>query len=139
MSRGSSTEIVLVLDANIVLPACASDEGFAMFAHERLVAPPLMWSEARATLHLGLTRGLVDRESAELSFGRLEECPVSAESPPALGRETWRLADDLGMGRTYDAEYVALASLLECRLVTLDARLRRGAARLGFVIGPGEL
>lgn len=130
---------MLVLDANVVLPACASDQGFARFSGERLVAPPLMWSEARATLHLGLTRGIVDRESAELSFGRLEDCPVAVESPPALGREAWRVADDLGMGRTYDAEYVALASLLGCRLVTLDVRLRRGAARLGFVIGPGEL
>jgi hypothetical protein len=38
-----------------------------------------------------------------------------------------------------DAEYLALAHLLDCRLVTLDARLRRGAARLGFVVTPLEL
>lgn len=43
------------------------------------------------------------------------------------------------MGRTYDAEYLALASLLKCRLVTLNGRLRRGADSLGFVIGPEEL
>jgi hypothetical protein len=34
---------------------------------------------------------------------------------------------------------VALASLLGCRLVTVDARLRCGAERLGFVVGPTEL
>jgi predicted nucleic acid-binding protein len=45
----------------------------------------------------------------------------------------------LGWAKTYDAEYVALARLLGCRLVTLDARLRRGADRLGFVISPDEL
>jgi hypothetical protein len=44
-----------------------------------------------------------------------------------------------GFGRTYDAEYVALAKILDCRLVTIDGRLRRGADRLGFVIGPDEL
>jgi predicted nucleic acid-binding protein len=34
---------------------------------------------------------------------------------------------------------VALARLLNCRLVTVDARLRRGADRLGFVVTPAEL
>lgn len=52
---------------------------------------------------------------------------------------TWAIADELGWGRTYDAEYVALARILHCRLVTLDARLRRGADRLGFVVTPTEL
>jgi predicted nucleic acid-binding protein len=49
------------------------------------------------------------------------------------------IAVELGWGRTYDAEYVALAKILRCRLVTLDMRLRRGADRLGFVITPDEL
>jgi predicted nucleic acid-binding protein len=130
---------LLVLDANVVLPACASDKGFARFSSDSLAAPPLMWSEVMAALHLGLTRGIIDREGAELSFHRLEESPISTRSPRALGREAWRIADELGMGRTYDAEYLALASLLGCRLVTLDGRLKRGAARLGFVVGPEEL
>lgn len=49
------------------------------------------------------------------------------------------MADVLGWAKTYDAEYVALAALLKCRLVTLDARLRRGANWLGLVVGPAEL
>ena len=48
-------------------------------------------------------------------------------------------ADEMGWARTYDAEYVALARLLDCRLVTLDSRLRRGADRLGLVVSPTEL
>jgi predicted nucleic acid-binding protein len=60
-------------------------------------------------------------------------------SHPRLGAEAWRIADELRWARTHDAEYVALASLLRCRLVTVDARLRRGADRLGFVVGPTEL
>ena len=49
------------------------------------------------------------------------------------------MADELGWAKTYDANYVALARILVCRLVTRDARLRRGTARFGFVIGPTEL
>jgi predicted nucleic acid-binding protein len=130
---------LLVLDANVVLPACASDDGFDRFSGEPLAAPPLMWSEVMAALHLGLTRRIIDREGAERSLQRLEGCPITTRSPRSLRREAWRIADVLGMGRTYDAEYLALASLLGCRLVTLDGRLRRGADSLGFVIGPEEL
>jgi predicted nucleic acid-binding protein len=45
----------------------------------------------------------------------------------------------MGWAKTYDAEYLALARLLGCRVVTLDLRLRRGADRLGLVVTPGEL
>ena len=43
-----------------------------------------------------------------------------------------------GMGENYDAEYLALAQLLNCRFVTPDARLHRSAASLGFVVSPTE-
>lgn len=44
----------------------------------------------------------------------------------------WRLADRFDWAKTYDAEYLALASLLEAKLVTFDKRLRRAAERLGL-------
>jgi predicted nucleic acid-binding protein len=56
-----------------------------------------------------------------------------------LGDEAWRIADELGWAKTYDAEYVALAGLLGCRVVTLDGRLRRRAEQLGFVVTPADL
>jgi hypothetical protein len=33
----------------------------------------------------------------------------------------------------------AVARLRNCRVVTVDGRLRRGTQRLGFVVGPNEL
>ena len=48
------------------------------------------------------------------------------------------LGDDL-WAKTYDAEYLALARLLRCRLLTLDGRLRRRAASVVEIVGPTEL
>jgi predicted nucleic acid-binding protein len=65
-------------------------------------------------------------------------CPVQRIDPRELGKRMGARRAP-GWGRTYDAEYVALAQILGCRVVTIDARLRRGAAQLGIVIGLDEL
>jgi predicted nucleic acid-binding protein len=130
---------VLVIDANIALAACGGKEDSFATLGDELASIPLMWSEARATLHLQFVKGDIDRADAETIHNRLDSCPVQRIDPVELGTEAWRLAEEFGWGRTYDAEYVALAKILGCRLVTLDARLRRGADRLGFVVTPTEL
>ena len=130
---------MLVIDANVARAACGGEgDGFAVLGDE-LVSVPLMWSEARASLHLALLKGEIGRDDGEIIHDRLESCPVDRVEPSELGREAWRLAEEFGWGRTYDAEYVALAKLLDCRLVTLDTRLQRGTDRLGFVVTPAEL
>lgn len=131
--------MTLVVDATVVVTSIASAEGFKALGEEDLVAPPLMWSEARSTLHLGLLNGKVSAEHAAVQHERLETCPVRRAKEPKLGREAWSIAEQFGWGRTYDAEYVALAQILGCQLVTLDGALRRGTDRLGFVVTPAEL
>lgn len=64
---------------------------------------------------------------------------VREATHPRLGDTSWELAEQLGWAKTFDAEYLALALLLRCRFVTLDAALYRGAHRLGFVVSPGDL
>jgi predicted nucleic acid-binding protein len=130
---------VLVLDASVALPACSSPDGFSVFRDEELIAPPLMWSEARSALHEAQWRRQISLEDAVGTLRALEDGPIKARAHPLLGDTAWRIADTLGWAKTYDAEYLALAQLLGCRLVTLDRGIRRGADRLGFVIGPTEL
>lgn len=130
---------MLVIDASAAVPACWTDEGFDPFGDDELVAPPLLRSEARSVLHEGLWRGELERSSTEAARRRLEDAPIAIRTHRRLGEEAWRIAEEFGWAKTYDAEYVALAGLLGCRLVTLDGRLRRATERLGFVVLMEEL
>ncbi len=130
---------MLVLDASAALEAAQFRDGFSVFGHEQLVAPPLMWSEARSSLHERTWRRELTGTGAMAILRALEAAPVKSRTHRSLGREAWRVADQMGWAKTYGAEYVALAMLLNCRLVTMDGRLRRGADSLGFVVTPAEL
>jgi predicted nucleic acid-binding protein len=108
-------------------------------ADEDLIAPPLILSETLPVLHELRWRGEIPEDMANVALDRRGNMPVRIEQPQNLGETAWQIADDFGWAKTYDAEYVALAQLNNCRLITVDARLRRGADRLGFVITPAEI
>lgn len=130
---------MLVIDASACVQALLANDGWAPIARDRLTAPPLMWSETLSTLRELSWRGAVSIPNAEAALAALADAPVERLAPPDLAAEAWHVAVTLGWAKTYDAEYVALARILGARLLTLDARLRRGAGRLVDVIGPSEL
>lgn len=116
-----------------------SADGFARYEREQLVAPLLLWSEVTSALHEALWRGDLDEPRALAALAALGAAPIRPRAEPGLVRAAWLVADEFGWAKTYDAEYVALARLLHCRLVTVDERLRRATDRLGFVVSPTEL
>lgn len=131
---------MLVLDASVAIRLLDSGGKRGPLGDQQLLAPPLLFSEVPAALRQAVWRGRRSADSAMPILRDLaSETTISRRGHPQLIEEAWAVAEKLGWAKTYDAEYVALASLLSCRLVTLDGRLRRGADRLGYVITPGEL
>lgn len=137
--RGPRIRPVLVIDASATIHACLPSEGFDLLRGEELVAPALLWSEVPSVLHELAWRGTVSGQLARDALGRFLSAPIRTRRHPRLAAEAWQVADQLGWAKTYDAEYVALARLVKCRLVTLDARLRRSASRIVEILAPTEL
>src|SRR5947209_18018246 len=124
---------MLVVDAAVIITACLSEIGLKALGREELVAPHLMWSEASSVLHELRWRREISAELTTIALDRLTAADVSARRPKGLIEEAWRVADRLGWAKTYDAEYLALARLLKCRLLTSDAKLKAvGSSLVNF-------
>lgn len=127
-----------MVDAGVAVRTAAAGGPFP-FGSDRYLAPTLLWSEVRSAVHEAYRRKLISLRQAGEMREAFAALPLQRDEPAALDEEAWRVAEELGWAKTYDAEYVALARIRGCRLVTTDERLRRGAGRLGFVVGPTEL
>lgn len=57
---------------------------------------------------------------------------MASRAPSRLGQHAWSIAERLGWAKTYDAEYLALADLLDCPLATIDRGVKDAAARLAI-------
>ncbi|MBA2265093.1 MAG: type II toxin-antitoxin system VapC family toxin [Chloroflexi bacterium] len=129
----------IVIDASAALFASSGPEGFSALSAYEMVAPPLLWSEVTAALRQRAFRNEVSSDLAEKTLSTLLESRIERTMPSELYREAYSLAAGLGWAKSYDAEYVALARLLGCPLLTADARLRRGASRVIQTMVPDDV
>ena len=129
----------VVVYASVVVQACLEATGFEALTDFDLVGPPLLPSEARSALHELLWRAEISGDLAKRALVRLRAAPYEIRDPDGLPDAAWQVAESLGWAKTYDAEYVALARILGCPLVTADARLARGAGRVVRIVGPGDV
>jgi predicted nucleic acid-binding protein len=130
---------VLVIDASVAIAACHTPLGFARFRGHKMVAPQLMILEASSVFHEMSWREEINKQRAKQLLTRLLKADIEIRTPSGLTEAAWDVADELGWAKTYDAQYVALARMLDCKLVSIDERLLRGIARLGIAVRPREL
>jgi predicted nucleic acid-binding protein len=110
-----------VVDAGVVLHL-ASREAEAPSEHE-LLAPTLLRSQTLSVLHEAVDRGEIPAEVARERLERVWRMPIRLLGDAVLRRRAWEVADQLGWGSTYAAEYVALTQLQADAFVTLDEKL----------------
>jgi predicted nucleic acid-binding protein len=130
----------LVVDASAAVHLALLARLPAGLARYQCVAPPLMWSEGLSALVEGAFRGDIPAPALDEALERLEALSIALQEVDSdHRRRSLRLARSLGWAKSYDAEYVALAQALGCPLLTVDARLTRGAGHLVEILGPGGL
>jgi indolepyruvate ferredoxin oxidoreductase alpha subunit len=112
-----------VVDASAVLHLATEAVEIAG-AHE-LLAPTLLRSQVLSALHEAVQRGEIPAGGARDRLARVRRMPIRLLGDAVLQRRAWILADQLGWGPTYNAEYLALTQLQGDAFVTLDAELAR--------------
>ena len=126
-----------IVDASAVLQLAA--EEFEGPGDHELLAPTLLRSQTLNALHEAMHRGELSEADANARIARIAEIPIRLLGDAVLRRRAWKVADELGWGSTYDAEYVALTILQGDALITLDAELARQAERLVSIASIDEL
>jgi predicted nucleic acid-binding protein len=130
---------LLVIDASVVVkwfvPEIYDAEAKRLLnPANQFVAPDLLFAEIANVMSMKVRRGDLPEEKAQRMVSELHAIPVATVPCRQLANETCILA--MATGRSaYDAMYLALAVILNTRLVTADQRLAN-AIRLRPLLAP---
>jgi predicted nucleic acid-binding protein len=127
---------VIVVDASAVVDLLlntdrARDVAVALDSAGEIHAPELIEPEVLSAVRRWLSRRWITHEAADRAVARLGELAMVRHRHAVLRPSVWSLRDRC---TTYDACYVALAQLLDARLLTTDERLASAAEGLVAVI-----
>lgn len=122
-----SALIVIIADSSVLVAALVDDDragetARGRLAGEDLAAPELVDLEVMSVIRRLVLAGRLPLRRAALALQDLGDLPIRRSSHVPLLPRCWELRNNV---TPYDAAYVALAELLDCNLVTADARLSR--------------
>jgi len=116
-----------VIDSGATLQL-ANESAKVSRAHE-LLAPTLWRSETLSSVYEAVRRGELAPEKAQERLDYVNRLKIRLLGDAVLRRLAWRLAEQLDLESTYEAEYIALTKLQGDAFVSTDAdRLERAAA-----------
>ena len=114
---------MIVVDASAALSALLNDgSARGALAHEQLHTPHLIDSEVANGLRRMVADEQLTADSGWTALDAFRRLGMTRYPVFSLLDRVWELRDNLS---AYDASYVALAELLDCSLLTADARLSR--------------
>ena len=121
---------MIVTDASVLAPAVddsgADGRSFRRrLRGETVAVPDLARIESISVIRRQLRSGMLDESQATKAVDDLLELPLVVYPTAQLLHRAWAVRDSITV---YDACYVALAEILQCPLVTADARLARSPA-----------
>ena len=118
---------MIVADASALVLALMDDQAPGAVARERLegqvmAAPHLVDVEVLSALRWRVLAGKTSRQRAEEALEDFSDLALERYPHVVLRPRSWELRETL---TAYDAQYVALAELLDAPLVTADGPLSR--------------
>lgn len=127
---------MIVLDASAALAGLLNDgPARRMMVTEQLHSPHLVDSEVASGVRRLAAARLLTADQGWAALDAWRRLAVTRYAVHGLLGRVWQLRENVS---AYDAGYVALAELLDCALVTADARLSRAPdLRCSVTVVPG--
>ena len=115
-----------VIDSGATLELASAE--VELSPRKELYAPTLWRSETLAAVYDAVRRGQLGEDEARARLVYVNALKIRLLGDAVLRRRAWEVAVELGLPTTYPAEYVALAQLQKCVLVSTDVALLKRAA-----------